>query len=128
MVATVMSTETNASTKARPVIVQNVIIDNKQPPRITIDCNDCNTLTRVYRVEPITQIGAFKCCPVCTSTHVQVYQSVATDHWESLARAYGMSIELVQQVYELWNPQEHQRFGDFVAVLKSEAKAEAENV
>lgn len=119
-----MADTTEAKPALAPIIVQNVIIDNKTPQRMTIDCGDCTTLTRVYRVEPITQIGAFKCCPVCASWNVRVYQSGSTDHWESLARSYSMDIALVQQVYELWNPKEYQHFGDFVAVLKAEAKAE----
>lgn len=109
----------------KPTVVQQVIIDNVTPQRMTIDCGDCNTMTRVYRVEPATQIGSFKCCPVCTSTNVKVYQSAATDHWESLARGYSVSVEVIKQVYDIWNPREYQRFGDFFAVLMAEAKADA---
>lgn len=91
-----------------------VKLNERTPQRLTIKCGKCDTMTRVYRVEPSVQIGAFKFCPVCGSTNCNVYFDAATDHWESLARDYGLTIPLIKQIYELWEPQKCQHFGTFV--------------
>lgn len=98
------------------------------PPRVTIKCHDsvCGIMVRVYRIEPSTRIGAFKYCPVCGSTRVSAYMSAEVDQWESLARDYNMPVEVIKEVYKLWEPQTHYRFADFVAELRAEMAAETE--
>lgn len=92
------------------------------PPRITIQCIECETHCRVYRTEPALKIGMFAYCPVCGSKRVRVYQSVSLDHWEALARDYEVSVSLIQEIFKMWEPASGQRFGDFVRELKAEAK------
>jgi hypothetical protein len=91
------------------------------PNRITIQCRECDTFTRVYRAEPHMKIGAFRYCPVCGSGTVYVSQSVSTDHWESLARSYNISVPLCKAIYACWEPQKVSHFGTFIRKLPIEA-------
>lgn len=91
------------------------------PPRVTINCNACDTYTRVFRVEPSVQIGEFKYCPVCGSNDVQAYMSVSSDHWEGLAQGYGTSVEVIKAIYAHWEPHKVSNFGTFVRKLPIEA-------
>lgn len=98
------------------------------PNRVTIKCHattTCGTMTRVYRIEPVVRIGAFRYCPVCGSDKVSAYMSAETNHWEALARDYGMSVAAMKQVYSSWEPHVHYRFADFIEELRAEIRAEA---
>jgi hypothetical protein len=101
-----------------------IVVHGKLPARISIHCTSidgCGTLSRVYRVEPTTQIGAFKYCPVCGAS-VMPYQSADETGWEALAVAYGMDVPQIRAVYAGWNPHEYYRFSDYVAALREEAR------
>jgi hypothetical protein len=101
-----------------------IVVHGKLPARISIHCTGiggCGTLSRVYRVEPTTQIGAFKYCPVCGAT-VLAYQSADENGWEALAVAYGMSVVAVRAVYAGWNPHDYYRFSDYVQAIREEAR------
>ena len=78
-------------------------------------------LIRVYRVEPSTQVGAFKYCPIC-GTRVLAYLSVDDNGWESLAVSYGMSVPAIKAVYASWNPHDYYRFSDYVDALREETR------
>lgn len=94
-------------------------------PRVTVKCHKgCGTMVRLYRIEPVTQIGAFKHCPVCGVDGVSAYMSTDVDQWEALARDYNMPVAAIKQVYKLWEPQKHYRFADFVAELRAEIAQE----
>jgi hypothetical protein len=95
------------------------------PQRITIECTQCDTMTRVYRVEPAVKIGGFRFCPICGTNRTAVYQDSTTDHWESLARNYGLTVDLTKQIYDLWQPNECQHFGTFVKTFLSKLEATA---
>jgi hypothetical protein len=100
------------------------VVHGKLPARISIHCTGiggCGTLSRVYRVEPTTQIGAFKFCPVC-GARIMPYLSTDDTGWEALAIGYGMSVEAMRAVYAGWNPHEYYRFSDYVDAIREEAR------
>lgn len=103
-----------------------VKLNEVAPQRITIKCSECDTMARVYRVEPAVKISGFRFCPVCGSNKCVVTQDVAMDHWESLARDYGLTVPLVKQIYELWEPAKCQHFGTFVRTFLSALVATAD--
>lgn len=94
----------------------------KVPNRVSIRCQECRTLTRVYRTEPTTQIGAFKFCPVCGNSRILAHLNSDDSEWELLAVAYHMSEEAVRAVYSTWNPHEYYRFSDYIDAIREEAR------
>jgi hypothetical protein len=42
-------------------------------------------------------------------------------YWDTLARAYSLPVDLIKLMYEEWDPNEHQRFSDFVKAMQTEA-------
>lgn len=111
-----IDTETKMTTDT-PVKLHEVA-----PQRVTIQCVQCETHVRIYRTEPAMKVGAYRYCPVCGSSDVRVYQSAATDHYEALARDYGVSVPLIKQIFTLWEPSSGVKFGDFIRQLREEAK------
>lgn len=113
--------DTTASTTTTTNTSPPVKLHELTPPRVTIKCHDkCNTMTRVYAVEPSTQVGAYRFCPQCGSQNISAFMSAETNHWEALARDYGLPILVMQQLYKLWVPSTHYRFADFVHELRHE--------
>jgi peptide subunit release factor 1 (eRF1) len=90
-------------------------IEERSAYRQTIKCLSCDTIVRVYRVvsAPTTQIGTLQYCPVCAS-EAKVLKDDDLDYWEILAENYDMPIEIIKQLYEMWDSKVHPRFGDFV--------------
>jgi len=94
------------------------------PPRVTLKCmSQCGSMVRVYHIEPSTQIGAYKYCPVCGSDNVSAYMSAETNQWEALARDYSLPIPTIRQLYKLWDTKVHHKFADFVHELRAEIAA-----
>lgn len=94
---------------------------SRVPTRVSIHCNGCGTLSRIYRTEPTVQIGAFKYCPLCGS-HIMPRLSGEDSGWEALAVAYNMSVPAIRAVYNTWNPNDYYKFSDFIAALREEAR------
>jgi hypothetical protein len=56
-------------------------------------------------------------CPVCGTRNVSVYfgKDVSMNHWESLARDYGVPLDTIHILYRNWNPHIHHTFAEYVA-------------
>ncbi len=92
----------------------------------TLQCASptCLSEIRVYRT---TQERRFKYCPICGSQRItDASTDEAIDHLSSLARTYDIPTALMRQIYALWQPDVHHRFGDFITELLEEARGTAD--
>lgn len=89
----------------------------------TIQCltPPCMQRTRlgIHQYEGVN-IGTFKFCPVC-GNKAYSNRDLDRNYWEILADGYGLTPEIVQEMYTMWDRSVHIRFGDFVNELKKEA-------
>lgn len=89
--------------------------------RVTMACSQgCRNQFRIGYFGIIIASLPYKFCPTCGKEGVVVSQDMNVTYWEALAESYGYTVEDMKQIYSLWEPREHTRFGDFLNELKAE--------
>jgi hypothetical protein len=92
---------------------------------LTLKCHgiECLTQLRIGRFLklPVTRVGAFRFCPICGGP-ASAAMDVEESYWETLAKAYGITVEAVIAIHSIWNGNEYPKFSDFVKVMLEEAR------
>lgn len=94
---------------------------------LTLKCTnmDCFVRLRIGRIlsQSGLQIGALKFCPVCGKRAFAATDN-DNDYWESLAKHYGMTVEMIKMIHSVWEPQSDKKFSEHVAEMLKEAGLE----
>lgn len=95
-------------------------------------CNSCKMQWRVENITPYTIATRKFYCSSCGSSDVVEHASIENDRWYSMARSFGLSngassVDLLKQMFDFWDPQEHLLFRDFVKELVDEAKEQSKS-
>lgn len=85
-------------------------------------CKACMTRFRIESKEPLLA-GLPSYCPHCGSA-ADCVADPDEDYWYVLAGSFDLpqneeGAALIRSIYELWEPQDHKRFGDFVKELSN---------
>lgn len=94
------------------------------PGRI-ISCPTCHNQFRCEAIM-VELAGHPRYCPYCGSTNITLGIDQDKDFWYALTAELGFkptkpAVEMVQELYKLWNPGEHKRFGDFVKAFENDS-------
>jgi NAD-dependent SIR2 family protein deacetylase len=90
--------------------------------KLTMSCSACHMHFRIQRIGPHVRVGAPSFCPQCGS-HAGCSQDMDRDYWETLAGHYRVPVDVIKEVYDLWDPRTHTNFSDFMRELEAEAEA-----
>lgn len=93
-------------------ISRSSIHDERYP--VTINCNNCKSSFRAYNIGPVLATHKYKYCIVCASNRISIVIDIDQDYWEVLAKAYKMSPDAIEAIYNTWNTNEHILFSDHV--------------
>jgi hypothetical protein len=85
--------------------------------KFTLQCRTCFAQFRLQRIGIVTAINNDFYCPSCGNS-AGILQDSQLDYLETLADAFGLTPELIKQLYELWDWTEHPSFGDFVRSMQ----------
>lgn len=90
-------------------------IDTQKHYPVTMSCTSCKSLYRIYNVGEIVTVGIYKYCANCGSDKVGVIQDQNLTYWEYLGQQYGMNVEAIQTIYDLWiEDRSNTKFDKFV--------------
>lgn len=98
--------------------------ENLQVRMLTLSClqKDCLTKLRIGRFiyRPTTRVGTLQFCPVCGGK-AQAHTDTDETYWETLANSYDLPVQIIQQLYAIWDRNEYEKFYDFVQEMKKDA-------
>lgn len=89
-----------------------------------LSCKECGNRFTLYNNGVLTTAPPSH-CPFCGSQAVAAAEHTP-DYWESLAVLLGIQtheagVNLVKELYNMWDPTEHAKFPDFVDSIRKEA-------
>lgn len=96
----------------------------KQP--FVIECSSCKMAFRVENLTPYTMATRKWFCLACGSQLVRAKTNYEDDRWYAMAQSFNLSstqdtVQLLKDMYELWDPSEHELFKDFVISMITDA-------
>ena len=102
-----------------------------------LDCSNCKMSFRVQNLTAYTMATRIAHCPGCGSDSVKETSDYVNDRWYAMAKSFGLpssaqAVQLLKDMYDLWDPSEYKWFKDFVAdyikdiIDKQEQAKEAE--
>lgn len=117
-----VSVEVYLCTNAAFIKMRETNLNTNKPPymeclavsRVTLTCNSCKSQFRFERTGLRTSTWIPDFCPHCGTKGVVTTLDAERDYWEILAESYGLTVELTKGLYEIWDPNMDQNFGDFV--------------
>lgn len=70
-------------------------------------------------------------CPACGSHKVNIKTNYDDDRWYAMARSFNLNptkdtVQLLRDMYEIWEPSEFELFKDFVVHMITEATNDVE--
>lgn len=96
----------------------------KQPFALT--CSSCSMAFRVENLTPYMMATRKWFCPACGSQSVKVRSNYEDDRWYAMAQSFSLdptqdTVQLLKDMYEIWDPSEFPLFKDFVTNMIREA-------
>ena len=96
----------------------------KQP--FVIECTSCNMAFRVENLTPYMMATRKWFCPACGSNTIHAKSNYEDDRWYAMAQSFNLNptqdtVQLLKDMYELWDPSEYNLFKDFVVSMITEA-------
>lgn len=102
-----MTTTTNDTTTPQ---------DLPEHARLTLTCMHCPAEYRITYLGFKHPIISRYYCPSC-GRPATIHLDLERDYWEHLATAYKTTPPVIRAAYDLWIPQEHPRFMDFMVAV-----------
>lgn len=92
---------------------------------ISISCENCRMIFRVENLTPLTTAKRTLHCSACGSKEVMVVELQSDDVWYNMAASFGLpqkvkSVDLIKQLFEIWDPTTDSNFKDFVKTVIEE--------
>lgn len=97
---------------------------------LTFTCGnvECKLSVRIGRLlnKPSNMVGGFNFCPCCGQRGLgMISVDDEESYWETMSTHFGEPVAALKILYDLWNPNEHTRFGDYVRQIQQEVKDES---
>lgn len=91
-----------------------------------IECTSCKMAFRVENLTPYMIATRKWFCPACGSESVHAKSNYEDDRWYAMARSFSLNatkdtVQLLKDMYEIWDPAEFPLFKDFVTNMIREA-------
>jgi hypothetical protein len=92
----------------------------KQP--YIIACSFCKMAFRIENLTPHMMATRKWFCPACGSNDTTIKNNHEDDRWYAMARSFNLdptqsNVQLLKDMYEIWEPSEYEWFKDFVLYM-----------